>query len=160
MLGLIPRAAINGVLIYVGMEGILSTSLWSRVCLLISPRASFPQRLAALGVPRVHLFTLLQLGLLGGCWLINLSPLGLCVAHLSPEPSPYPDPHPSPYPDPDPDPDPYPAPAPAPEPTHEPVRSRPRRRCVAFLIVALVPLRIMFLPRIFTDAELRALDSD
>jgi len=53
-------------------------------------------------VPRVHLFTLLQLGLLGGCWLINLSPLGLCVAHLSPEPSPYPDP----YPDPDPDPDP------------------------------------------------------
>merc|ERR1719460_2651956 len=79
VLGLIPRAAINGVLIYVGMEGILSTSLWSRVCLLISPRASFPQRLAALGVPRVHLFTSLQLGLLGGCWLINLSPLGLCV---------------------------------------------------------------------------------
>ena len=111
-------------------------------------------------MPRVHLFTSLQLGLLGGCWLINLSPLGLCVAHLSPEPSPYPSPCPSPYPDPDPDPDPYPAPAPAPEPTHEPVRSRPRRRCVAFLIVALVPLRIMYLPRIFTDAELRALDSD
>ena len=35
-----------------------------------------------------------------------------------------------------------------------------RRRCVAFLIVSLVPLRIMYLPRIFTDAELRALDSD
>ena len=43
VLGLIPRAAINGVLIYVGMAGILSTSLWTRGCLLISPRASFPQ---------------------------------------------------------------------------------------------------------------------
>ena len=109
VLGLIPRAAINGVLIYVGMEGILSTSLWSRVCLLISPRASFPQRLAALGVPRVHLFTSLQLGLLGGCWLINLSPLGLCVA---------------------------------------------------FLIVALVPFRIVAMPKMFTPSELVALDSD
>ena len=108
-LQLIPRAAINGVLVYVGMEGILSTSLWSRACLLISPRASFPQRLLALGMRRVHLFTLLQLALLGGCWLINLSPLGLCVA---------------------------------------------------FLIVALVPLRIQVLPRIFTPAELLALDSD
>ena len=115
-------------------------------------------------MPRVHLFTSLQLGLLGGCWLINLSPLGLCVAYLSPEPSPYPSPYRSPHPDPDPDPDPYPAPAPAPapapEPTPEAVRSRARRRCVAFLIVSLVPLRIMYLPRIFTDAELRALDSD
>ena len=122
MLGLIPRAAINGVLIYVGMEGLLSTSLWTRVCLLISPRTSFPQRLAALGVPRVHLFTVMQLGLLGGCWLINLSPLGLCVAQLSPEPSPYPDPYPDPEPDsdPDPDPDPYPHPHPHPHPRPHP----------------------------------------
>ena len=58
---------------------------------------------------RVHLFTLLQLALLGGCWLINLSPLGLCVA---------------------------------------------------FLIVALVPLRIVVLPRLFTAAELASLDCD
>lgn len=109
LLQLIPRAAINGVLVYVGMEGILTTQLWRRVCLLISPRASFPPRLLRLGVPRVHLFTLLQLGLLGACWLINLSPLGLCVA---------------------------------------------------FLIVALVPFRIVAMPKMFTPSELVALDSD
>jgi hypothetical protein len=109
LLQMIPRAAINGVLVYVGMEGILTTQLWRRVCLLISPRASFPPRLLRLGVPRVHLFTLLQLGLLGACWLINLSPLGLCVA---------------------------------------------------FLIVALVPFRIVAMPKMFTPSELVALDSD
>ena len=30
----------------------------------------------------MHLFTLLQLLLLAACWLINLSPFGLCVAFL------------------------------------------------------------------------------
>ena len=87
---------------------------------------------------RVHLFTTLQLSLLGGCWAINLSPLGLCAAlfvrtrsltrSLTR--------------------------------ARARARARARTRCVAFLIVALVPLRIIYLPRIFTDAELLALDSD
>ena len=103
----IPRAAINGVLAYVGVEGILSTTLWSRALLLLSPSASFPASLLEVGVGRVHLFTVLQLLLLGGCWAINLSPIGLCVA---------------------------------------------------FLIVALVPLRLSLLPKIFAEHELAALD--
>ena len=104
----IPRAAINGVLTYVGVEGILSTTLWQRVLLLVSPAESFPPRLLHLGLPRVHAYTIIQLLLLGCCWAINLSPLGLCVA---------------------------------------------------FLIVALVPLRIKLLPALFSAAELAELDA-
>jgi sodium borate transporter 11 len=82
LLQLIPRAAINGVLAYVGVEGILGTTLWQRALLLVSPPSSFPPRLLSLGLSRVHLFTLLQLSLLLLCWLVNLSPLGLCVAFI------------------------------------------------------------------------------
>jgi len=109
LLALIPRAAIQGVLVYVGAEGILATTLWQRTLLLASPPSSFPQRLLPLGLWRVHSFTLLQLALLGACWWINLSPLGLCVA---------------------------------------------------FLIVALVPFRLKALPKMFSAAELAALDSE
>ena len=59
VLEVIPRAAINGVLAYVGVEGILTTQLFSRTLLLLSPPASFPKPLAALGVGRVHTYTLL-----------------------------------------------------------------------------------------------------
>ena len=82
VLEVIPRAAINGVLAYVGVEGILTTQLFSRTLLLLSPPASFPKPLAALGVGRVHTYTLLQLTLLGLCWLVNISPLGLGVAFI------------------------------------------------------------------------------
>ena len=74
---------------------------------ILDAYAAFPPRLLRLGVGRVHLFTLLQLALLGGCWAINLSPAGLCVA---------------------------------------------------FLIVALVPLRSHALPWLFSVKELAALD--
>ena len=109
LLEVIPRAAINGVLAYVGVEGILSTTLWQRALLLITPPASFPPRLLRLSLPRVHTYTLMQLALLACCWLINLSPLGLCVA---------------------------------------------------FLIVALVPLRVTLLPKFFTSDELAVLDAE
>lgn len=78
----IPRAAINGVLAYVGVEGIISTTIWERTFLFFTPTSSIPPSLAKIGSRRIHLFTLLQLVLLSACWVVNLSPLGLCVAFL------------------------------------------------------------------------------
>ncbi|KAL1496464.1 hypothetical protein AB1Y20_016418 [Prymnesium parvum] len=109
LLETIPESAIDGILAYVGYEGIITTGLWQRVKLLFTPSDEFPARLGEMSPTRVHLYTLLQLSLLGLCWIINLSPFGLCVA---------------------------------------------------FLIVALVPLRECVLPRLFAPDELAALDKD
>ena len=80
---LMPHAAIDGVLAFVGAEGILETQLWRRLLLLITPAAGYPQSLRKLRRPAsIHLFTLMQLTLLGLCWVINLSPFGLFVSFL------------------------------------------------------------------------------
>ena len=80
---LMPRAAIDGVLAFVGMEGIVETQLWRRLLLLVTPAAGYPPSLRQLRRPaRIHLFTLMQLALLGLCWAINLSPFGLFVSFL------------------------------------------------------------------------------
>jgi len=60
----------------------VSTDLWSRVVLLFTPRDAFPSRYSHLPTRRIHLFTLIQLGMFALCWLVNLSPLGLCVAFV------------------------------------------------------------------------------
>ena len=98
--------------------GILTTQLWRRILLLLTPPSAFPARYrfaggnAAHAPPlrpaRVHAYTLLQLLMLGLCWAVNLSPAGLCVS---------------------------------------------------FVVVALVPLRERLLPRLFSPAELEALDT-
>jgi len=109
LLAHIPEAAIDGILAYVGYEGIVSTGLWSRVVLFITPKENYPPRYAAMESGRVHLYTLVQLSMLALCWVVNLSPYGLCVA---------------------------------------------------FVIVALVPLRELVLPHLFSAAELESLDTD
>ena len=90
--------------------GILTTQLWRRILLLLTPPSAFSARYAAppLRPARVHAYTLLQLLMLGLCWAVNLSPAGLCVS---------------------------------------------------FVVVALVPLRERLLPRLFSPAELEALDT-
>eukprot|EP00966_Prymnesium_polylepis_P177742 4116097-Prymnesium_polylepis.1 len=82
LLASIPEAAIDGILVYVGYEGIIATGLWGRIALMFTPADEFPPHLRQLMPLRVHLYTLLQLSLFGLCWLINLSPFGLCVAFL------------------------------------------------------------------------------
>jgi len=109
LLGHIPEAAIDGILTFVGYEGIVSTGLWHRVLLVLTPREHFPPSLENQSAARMHLFTALQLAMLGLCWIVNLSPYGLCVA---------------------------------------------------FVIVALVPLRELALPLLFSSMELEAFDGD
>ena len=82
MIGWIPDAAIDGVLVFVGVEGIVVTSLWQRLWLLVTSADAFPDELAALAPNRVRAYTLVQLWLLACCWLINVSPAGLCVSFL------------------------------------------------------------------------------
>lgn len=60
----------------------MSTDLWARVVLLVTPRSGFPPRYAPLPARRIHLFTAVQLAMFTLCWAVNLSPLGLCVAFV------------------------------------------------------------------------------
>mmetsp|Transcript_7052 Transcript_7052/g.15818 ORF Transcript_7052/g.15818 Transcript_7052/m.15818 type:complete len:151 (-) Transcript_7052:643-1095(-) len=79
-LSVIPEATIDGVLAFVGLEGILTTQLWKRFLLFLVPPSNFPQSLKSFEPYRVHLFTLTQLVALALCWAVNLSPAGLCVS--------------------------------------------------------------------------------
>ena len=54
-----------GILAYVGFEGIIATGLAARVRLIFTPVDEFPPELADMSPLRVHLYTLLQLSLLG-----------------------------------------------------------------------------------------------
>lgn len=74
---LLPNSATNGVLIFVGIEGLISTDLWRRTLLLCAPPSLWEPQLREV---RMRAFTLIQLGALAVCWAINLSPAGLCVA--------------------------------------------------------------------------------
>lgn len=79
---LMPQAAIDGVLAYVGVEGILETQLFQRLLLVATPHSQHPPAHQRLRVASVHLFSAMQLTLLGLCWAINLSPFGLFVSFL------------------------------------------------------------------------------
>merc|ERR1711918_59173 len=48
----------------------------------VTPSAGHPPAYSKLRVASIHLFTLMQLTLLGLCWAINLSPFGLFVSFL------------------------------------------------------------------------------
>ena len=86
----IPNAAVDGILIFVGLAGAMDTQLWGRLKLLVTDASSFPPNLrycnAALKPSKVRIFTWFQLGALGFAWLLNglamgmpkLAPLGLC----------------------------------------------------------------------------------
>ena len=104
---LMPSGAVDGVLMFVGYEGIVGTALFQRTLMMLTPKREFDRSFHGLRKRRISLYTGLQLVLLALCWLINKSPFGLAVA---------------------------------------------------FLIVALVPLRERLLPRLFSADELARLD--
>ena len=104
----LPGATIDGVLVFVGYEGITGTDLFRRALMIVSHKKEFDPAFRGLRKRRISLYTGLQLALLALCWVINKSPYGLAVA---------------------------------------------------FLIVALVPLRERLLPRLFSADELARLDA-
>ena len=80
----IPEAAIDGVLAYVGVEGIVETMLWRRTMLLLAPSSELPPRLhaACRSARIIHLYTLVQLLALAAVWAVNVTPAGLCVSFV------------------------------------------------------------------------------
>mmetsp|Transcript_63917 Transcript_63917/g.106280 ORF Transcript_63917/g.106280 Transcript_63917/m.106280 type:complete len:591 (+) Transcript_63917:47-1819(+) len=80
----VPEAAIDGVLIFVGYDGIVCTGLWERLLLCLTPKYDvfFPAPMRAVRATRTRQYTLLQLSLLGLCWIVHLSPFGLAVSFV------------------------------------------------------------------------------
>ena len=78
-----PEAAIDGVLMFVGYEGIVCTSLCERLLLGLTPKyEGFPVPMRAIRATRVRQYTAVQLALFALCWAVNLSPFGLGVAFV------------------------------------------------------------------------------
>ena len=84
----IPNAAVDGILIFVGVAGLFECQLWVRAGLLLTDSRSYPAGMMyTKPLPaKIHLFTFIQFICLGFAWLLNglamsnprLSPLGLC----------------------------------------------------------------------------------
>mmetsp|Transcript_8185 Transcript_8185/g.15189 ORF Transcript_8185/g.15189 Transcript_8185/m.15189 type:complete len:553 (+) Transcript_8185:118-1776(+) len=72
---LIPTAAADAVLIFVGLEGICSTELWARLPCLVTPDADCPENIGDPSAARR--FTLLQLAVIGAGWGLNFTPAAL-----------------------------------------------------------------------------------
>ena len=69
----VPKAAVFGTLIFVGIDGIQSTQLYERVLLIATDPRFFPKTgpFANLPASTMHLYTLIQLVLVVGCWMVN-----------------------------------------------------------------------------------------
>ena len=132
LIELIPEAAVDGILVVVGVVGLFECQLWSRLFLLITPSADFPsvtttsidlknlmllrhveplpeQPYTVLKPSQIHLFTGLQVLALIVAWAVNLSPIGLAFP---------------------------------------------------FVICALIPFRLKLMPKWFDEHELSLLDSE
>eukprot|EP01041_Mallomonas_annulata_P002208 gene2208-4295_t len=75
-LSLIPLGTIRGVLTFIGFVGLMNCQLWDRVLCLFKPPEDFVEQYNKKGIAgfRVHLYTILQVGIFCVCWVINLSP--------------------------------------------------------------------------------------
>ena len=72
LLAQIPKGALNGVLTFVGVAGLLDCQLWERLqCVLRHPSA-FHARYHGMDWRKVHLFTFLQLFFLATFWVANV----------------------------------------------------------------------------------------
>eukprot|EP00935_MAST-01C_sp_MAST-1C-sp1_P000089 g89.t1 len=87
-INMIPNAAVDGILIFVGVAGLPDTQMFQRVMLLFTAPENYPATvLYARAEPnKMHLFTGIQFTAFGLAWLVqglamnykSLSPLGLC----------------------------------------------------------------------------------
>ncbi|CAE7662852.1 Slc4a1 [Symbiodinium necroappetens] len=69
----VPKAAVFGTLIFVGIDGIQSTQLYERVLLMVTDPRFFPKTGPFANVPlsSLHLYTLIQIALVAACWMVN-----------------------------------------------------------------------------------------
>ena len=72
----IPKACIDGILVFVGVAGLVDTQLFERLGAFFCSIDRFP-RYAELRCAEVNKWTLSQLFLLALCWGVNLSPAAL-----------------------------------------------------------------------------------
>mmetsp|Transcript_23755 Transcript_23755/g.44888 ORF Transcript_23755/g.44888 Transcript_23755/m.44888 type:complete len:249 (+) Transcript_23755:684-1430(+) len=69
----VPKAAVFGTLIFVGVDGIQSTQLYERLLLMATDPRFFPKAgpFAHLQASTLHLYTLIQICLVVACWMVN-----------------------------------------------------------------------------------------
>jgi len=69
----LPEAAVDGTLIFVGLEGLVRTQLWERLMLIFSEPRMYPRNRYTEGtrITKMHMYTLIQLACWGMCWLID-----------------------------------------------------------------------------------------
>eukprot|EP00947_MAST-08B_sp_MAST-8B-sp1_P006582 g6582.t1 len=77
VIGTLPEGSIDGILTFVGVAGLLDTELWVRLNLLLRHPDNFEGRFRGVHWGRTHLYTFVQVALLGLIWGVNLSPVGL-----------------------------------------------------------------------------------
>lgn len=77
VLNCIPKAAIYGILAFVGVAGLLDTQLWQRCVGLLQAPSSFPTKFRSVPWNHVHAWTAIQLIILAVAWGVNLTPAGL-----------------------------------------------------------------------------------
>ena len=78
----IPDGAVDGLLTFVGVAGLLECQLWERLLLLFRSSAEFPVKVytRAINPWRMHAYTLIQVFCLAVAWAVNLSPAGLAFS--------------------------------------------------------------------------------
>ena len=76
VINLIPAAAVEGTLIYIGLTGIFNTQLWQRIVLMLSDWRLYSPSMpfSAVKPARMHLYTIIQLLAIGIAWLIQALP--------------------------------------------------------------------------------------
>lgn len=69
----VPKAAVFGTLIFVGIDGIQSTQLYERCLLMFTDARFVPKRsvFATVSLGTIQIFTLIQIGLVVACWMVN-----------------------------------------------------------------------------------------
>ena len=89
IINIIPDAAVDGILIVIGVTGVFDTQLYKRVLYLVtctSSKRQIKKSFTRITQSAMHLFTVIQLLFLGAAWTLSglavvhpfLSPLGLC----------------------------------------------------------------------------------
>ena len=73
----IPKACIDGILIFVGVAGLLDTQLFERLGCFFKSAKTIPLKYSSISLSDIHKWTLSQLVLLALCWGVNLSPAAL-----------------------------------------------------------------------------------
>lgn len=71
----------------IGVAGLLECQLWERILLVLRAPSEYPEAdkettpyLRGVSACKMHLYTLIQLLLLAGCWAVNVSPAGLAFS--------------------------------------------------------------------------------